>query len=128
MMPTCMPTRLLATTDSHSAHVAPRLQSAPHSLDLPYSHPLHTASAPPDEPTLLSALAAYCKSPYPHRSPTTTRARTVPCTERCRYGTRDFASILIHHLREVPCHDSLRKFYESFSANLNYRPDLTAFG
>src|SRR5271170_6181743 len=93
MMPTCMPTRLLATTDSHSAHVAPRLQSAPHSLDLPYSHPLHTASAPPDEPTLLSALAAYCKSPYPHRSPTTTRARTVPCTERCRYGTRDLASI-----------------------------------
>src|SRR5277367_4866395 len=91
MMPTCMPTRLLATTDSHSAHVAPRLQSAPHSLDLPYSHPLHTASAPPDEPTLLSALAAYCKSPYPHRSPTTTRARTVPCTERCRYGTRDFS-------------------------------------
>jgi len=61
-MPTCMPTRLLATTDSHSAHVAPRLQSAPHSLDLPYSHPLHTASAPPDEPTLLSVVPSRARS------------------------------------------------------------------
>jgi hypothetical protein len=56
MMPTCMPTRLLATTDSHSAHVAPCLESLPHSLELPYSHPMHTACAPPDEPTLLTIV------------------------------------------------------------------------
>src|SRR5271168_2862592 len=90
-MPTCMPTRLGATTDSHSAHVAPCFESAPHNLEACCSHPMHTASTPPDEPTLVTvvrfraqsaasspqtafnphtstALTAYCKSPYPHRS------------------------------------------------------------
>ena len=31
------------------------------------------------------------KSPYPQRSPPTTRARTVPCAERSRYDIRDLA-------------------------------------
>jgi hypothetical protein len=91
-MPTYMPTRLGATTDSHSAHVAPCLESAPHNLEVCCSHPMHTASTPPDEPALVTvvrfraqsaasaprkhhsippistALMAYCKSPYPHCS------------------------------------------------------------
>ncbi len=40
-MPTYMPTRLVATKDSHSAHVAPCLQSAPHNLEVCCSHPMH---------------------------------------------------------------------------------------
>ncbi len=69
-MPTCMPTRLLATTDSHSAHVAPRLESAAHSLDLGYSHPLRTASEPPREPTLLTNVQFLAPS-----APSTPRRR-----------------------------------------------------
>jgi hypothetical protein len=61
-MPTYMPTRLLATTDSYSAHAAPRPESAPHSLDLRYSHPLHTASEPPHEPTLLTNVQFRARS------------------------------------------------------------------
>ena len=55
-MPTYMPTRLLATTDSHSAHAAPCLESAPHNLEACCSHPMHTASTPPDEPTLVTVV------------------------------------------------------------------------
>src|SRR5277367_1961997 len=74
MMPTCMPTRFLATTDSQSAHVAPRLESAPHSLDLPYSHPLHTASAPPHEPTLLTNV----QFPAPSAASTPRKRHSIP--------------------------------------------------
>jgi hypothetical protein len=55
-MPAYMPTRLGATTDSHSAHVAPCLESAPHNLEVCCSHPMHTASTPPDEPTLVTVV------------------------------------------------------------------------
>ena len=55
-MPTYMPTRLVATTDSHSAHVAPCLESAPHNLGVCCSHSMHTASTPPDESTLVTVV------------------------------------------------------------------------
>ncbi len=55
-MPTYMPTRLVATTDSHSADLAPCLESAPHNLEVCCSHPMHTASTPPDEPTLVTVV------------------------------------------------------------------------
>jgi hypothetical protein len=55
-MPTYMSTRLVATTDSHSAHVVPCLESAPLNLEVCCSHPMHTASTPPHEPTLLTVV------------------------------------------------------------------------
>ncbi len=55
-MLTCMPTRLRATTESHPAHATPCLESALHSLELPCSHPMHTASATFDEPSLVTVL------------------------------------------------------------------------
>jgi hypothetical protein len=42
-------------------------------------------------PHTSTALAAYCKSPYPQRSaPTTIGPREVLHAEHCRYCTRDF--------------------------------------
>ena len=55
-MPTYMPTRLGATTDSHSAHVAPCFESAPHNLDACRSLAMHTAGAPLNNPAQVTAI------------------------------------------------------------------------
>jgi hypothetical protein len=48
----------------------------------------------PSKPHTSTALAAYCKSPYRHRSaPTDRQTHTLLPAERCRYGTRDLATI-----------------------------------
>jgi hypothetical protein len=55
-MLTCMPTRLRAATVSHPAHATPCLESTPHILEVSCSHPMHTVSAPPDEPALVTVV------------------------------------------------------------------------
>jgi hypothetical protein len=48
----------------------------------------------PSKPHTSTALAAYCKSPYRHRSaPTDRQTHTFLPAERCRYGTRDFVLV-----------------------------------
>ncbi len=61
-MSTYRPTQLLATTDSHSAHAAPCLESAPYNLDVGCSQPMHTASTPPDKPTLVPGVRFHAQS------------------------------------------------------------------
>jgi hypothetical protein len=105
-MPAYMPTRLIATTDS-----------APHTLEVCCGHPMHTASTPPDEPTLVTGVrfparsahrlpANSIQSPCIHRAngllqiavstPLRTRNRALPQSipaEHCRYGPRDFSTV-----------------------------------
>ena len=131
-MPTCMPTRLLATTDSHPANATPCLESAPHNLEAclqpahahrqhttgrahsghrhPISCPVSRISSPQTafNPHTLTALAAYCKSPYPHRSAyAASEHEKFSRAEHCRYGTRDFAT------SETHCEESVRWFHTS---------------
>jgi hypothetical protein len=55
-MSTRMPTRLRAATDPHPAPATPCLESAPHNLEVHCSRPMHAASAPPDQPALVTAV------------------------------------------------------------------------
>jgi len=55
-MSTRMPTRLRAATDPHPAPATPCLESAPHNLEVHCSRPMHPASAPPDQPALVTAV------------------------------------------------------------------------
>jgi hypothetical protein len=123
-MPTSMPTRLGATTDSHSAHVAPCFESAPHNLEVCCSHPMHTASTPtgraysghrrpiscpvsrisspqtPFNPHISTALTAYCKSPYPHCSaPAASDQENFCSRSTVDTAPRDFATVEMSHRR-----------------------------
>jgi hypothetical protein len=51
-----MPTRLRAATDPHPAPATPYLESAPHNLEVHCSRPMHTASAPPGQPALVTVI------------------------------------------------------------------------
>jgi hypothetical protein len=50
-MPTCTPTRFLASTRAHPANATPWLESAPHNLHACRILPMHTAGAPLNGPT-----------------------------------------------------------------------------
>jgi hypothetical protein len=55
-MPTCMPTRSLASTSAHSANATPWLESAPHHLDARRSLLSNTADAFLSQPAELTAI------------------------------------------------------------------------
>jgi len=61
-MPTCMPTRLLASTGGHPANATPWLESTPHTLDTPRSLLIHTAKAFPTGPAELTAVSLHARS------------------------------------------------------------------
>src|SRR5712664_3082614 len=99
-MPTYMTTRLVATTDSHSAYVAPYLQSAPHNLAVCCSHPMHTASTPPDEPVCSPSSdfvpsqphqlpANSIQSPYIHRANGLLQIAVSTPLRTCSIGARE---------------------------------------
>jgi hypothetical protein len=55
-MLTCVPTRLLTSTDLHPANATPWLESARHNLDACRSRPMHTAGAPLNGPAEFPAV------------------------------------------------------------------------
>jgi hypothetical protein len=55
-MPTCMPTRFLASTGAHPVNATPWLESAQHNLDGRRSLPMHTAGAPLNGPAQVTGI------------------------------------------------------------------------
>jgi len=114
----CTPTRFLPTTGAPPAYANPRLKSAPHDLDACCSIAMHTAKCSPERPHsgyllpvpcpisrigsprtafnphTLTALAAYCKSPYPHRSAST-------ASEQLKFSQRSTADTALEILHQL---------------------------
>jgi hypothetical protein len=61
-MLTCMPTRFPASPGAHPANATPWLESAPHNLDVRRSLLIHTADAPLNGPTELTAISFRARS------------------------------------------------------------------
>jgi hypothetical protein len=110
-MSTRMPTRLRTATDPHPAPATPRLESAPHNLELHCSRPTHTPSAPPNQPALVTVVrfraiqphhlsANSIQSPYIHRPNGLTanrRIHTAPHTQHRSTRSSGSGALSIRH-------------------------------